>query len=78
MKQSTMLIILSGIAAFLLLKAKQVQAKSGIQTNADMVTEILNEDNPGQPAYGWRYFSNGVAISPNGIYYKNGVEVWRP
>jgi hypothetical protein len=27
---------------------------------------------------GWQYFTDGTAISPQGIYYQNGVEIWRP
>ncbi len=27
---------------------------------------------------GWRYFDDGTAIGPDGIYYKNGVQVYDP
>jgi hypothetical protein len=27
-------------------------------------------------ANGWRYFTDGTAISPDGTYYKNGQMVW--
>lgn len=39
---------------------------------------IINNALPGQPGYGWTYYGDGIAISPEGIYYKNGAEVWRP
>lgn len=40
--------------------------------------QILSGALPSEPGWGWQYFTDGVAISPAGIYYKNGVEVWRP
>lgn len=27
---------------------------------------------------GWQYFTDGTAISPNGVYYKNGQLTWNP
>ncbi len=33
---------------------------------------------PGQPGYGWQYFSDGTAIAPDGSYYSSGVKVWDP
>lgn len=39
---------------------------------------ILNNALPTQPGYGWQYFTDGTAISPEGIYYQNGREIWRP
>lgn len=42
------------------------------------VREIINDDLPGQPGYGWSYYENGTAISPNGTYYHQGVPVWSP
>ena len=41
-------------------------------------SEISNPAQPGQPGYGWRYFSDGTTISPNGEYYKDGQPVWSP
>ena len=42
------------------------------------VTEIMNPAalNPGDPGYGWRYYSDGTAISPSGDYYLNGQKVY--
>lgn len=39
---------------------------------------IINNALPGQIGYGWSYYTGGVAISPEGVYYKDGSEVWRP
>jgi hypothetical protein len=35
------------------------------------VTEIKTNTTPGEAGYGWRYFSDGTAIGPDGKYYSN-------
>jgi len=42
------------------------------------VTEIMSPGAqiPGSPGYGWRYYSDGTAISPSGDYYLNGSLVY--
>lgn len=42
------------------------------------ITEIENSSLPGTESYGWRYFSDGTAISPAGKYYYQGSEVYDP
>lgn len=42
------------------------------------VTEIVNSSVPGANGYGWRYFSDGTVIDPNGNYYSNGTMIWSP
>lgn len=64
------------VAAFLLLKPNKAKADGG--GVSDLVQEVLNASQPGDEAYGWTYYNNGVAISPTGDYYKNGVKVWGP
>lgn len=44
----------------------------------DWATLLQNNAQPGQPGAGWQYFSDGTAISPSGVYYMNGVQVWAP
>lgn len=39
-------------------------------------TEIRNDDLPGQSGYGWRYYSDGTSIGPDGTYYQNGAAIW--
>ena len=43
-----------------------------------MTNEIQNSALPGQTGYGWRYYSDGTAIDPNGAYYSGGQAVWEP
>ena len=47
-------------------------------TDPSSVTEIPNTSSPGDPAYGWKYFSDGTVIGPDGKYYSNGQLVWSP
>jgi hypothetical protein len=42
-------------------------------------SEIQNTaTTPGQEGYGWRYFTDGTAISPDGKYYSGGSLVYDP
>jgi len=51
---------------------------SGVSNGIDMsqygATEIQNNALPGQPGYGWKYYSDGTVISPEGKYYTNDPE----
>lgn len=38
--------------------------------------EIVNNADPTEPGWGWKYYTNGVAISPDGTYYLNEKPVW--
>lgn len=77
MKQDEMIVL--GVAVFvayqLLTKAKQ---GGGTSRPASWVSEITNGADPGEDGWGWRYYDNGVAISPSGAYYQNGQLVWKP
>jgi hypothetical protein len=41
-------------------------------------TEITNTAGEGEAGYGWKYYSDGTAISPDGVYYYQGKKVWEP
>jgi len=41
-------------------------------------TELPNTAAPGTEAYGWKYYSDGTSISPNGEYYQGGQLIWSP
>jgi hypothetical protein len=47
-------------------------------TDPSAVTEIPNTSSPGDPGYGYKYFSDGTVIGPDGKYYSNGELVWSP
>jgi hypothetical protein len=46
----------------------------GIDYSKYNTTEIPNKSSPGDEAYGWRYFSDGTAIRPDGRFYSNNPE----
>jgi len=39
---------------------------------------IENPAQEGDIGYGWKYYDNGVVISPEGEYYQNGERIWSP
>jgi hypothetical protein len=53
-------------------------AYDNFDIDKDYVSEIPNPANPGQTGYGWKYYENGTAISPDGKYYKDGQLVYDP
>lgn len=62
---------LAGIAVWLIVKnlpARQVAAGA---------TEIFDAYGNSY-SNGWRYFSDGTSISPDGKYYKSGALIWSP
>jgi len=82
-KNEDLLVVgLAGIAVFLILKAKGlVPGFSGAAANPAPLyagSEVFNGALPSQPGYGWHYYTDGVAIGPDGRYYLNGKEVWAP
>ena len=46
--------------------------------NKDFTAEIANPARQGETGYGWKYYENGTAISPDGKYYKDGQLVYDP
>lgn len=42
------------------------------------ISEIFSGAQRGDIGYGWRYFTDGTAISPDGTYYHNGQAIWSP
>lgn len=54
-----------------------VSSNSNLDDLGFDVYEIENTDTiPGSPAYGWRYFSDGTAISPDSKYFYQGELVY--
>lgn len=47
-------------------------------TAIDQVAEIENPARPGQTGYGWKYYNNGTAVSPDGKYYFDGKLTYDP
>lgn len=40
------------------------------------ISEVFTGAKQGDTAFGWRYFTDGGAIGPDGKYYLNGQYVW--
>ena len=89
-----LIIAMLGAAAVMVLKGKQARTGGTVSTggvlgsfknlfniapdvSASMTgKEILDNGKPW--ANGWRYFSDGTTISPDGVYYSNGQQVYDP
>lgn len=75
MKQNELIILGIAAAALLVVTKAKATGKTFTQTAKDMTTEILN--NGQRYGNGWRYFSDGTAISPEGDYYRDGAMIWK-
>lgn len=81
MKTDT-LVIIAAAAVGLFFISKSVKAKglgSGtILGQSNKVNAVSNSALPGDPGWGWSYFTDGTAIGPDGKYYFQGAEVYDP
>lgn len=41
----------------------------------EFITTIPNAAKPGEPGYGWTYYTNGIALAPTGEAYYQGSEI---
>lgn len=55
-----------------------MRSSTGQTPTSDIAQLITNNAQPGEPGYGWQYYSNGTSIDPQGNYYQNGEFVWSP
>lgn len=81
MKTQEIAVLAAAAAAVYLIWNSQKKTSAGTVTRPSSVDGYVNEIfNSGGTPYdnGWRYYDNGVAISPDGVYYKNGAQVWSP
>lgn len=87
MKSDTLIILAAaGIGLYLVAKMTK-SAKAGTtagslnmggNVNGQAAQEVFNSALPGQEGWGWRYFSDGTSIGPDGSYYMGGSKVWSP
>lgn len=90
MKNDTILILAAaGIGLFLISRmikpGAAIRPPTGSGTAASLnnngappVVEVNNTAVPGQNGWGWKYYSDGTAISPTGQYYFQGQLVYTP
>ena len=67
---------LAGLAVWMIVRGRPATARPNMSPTS-RATEITAPGG-GRYANGWRYFSDGTSIGPDGAYYLNGVLVWRP
>lgn len=80
-KEDLMLIALAAGIAYYFLKIKKANSANTINNVGKAlngISEIFTGAQAGSVAYGWRYFSDGTAISPKGAYYQDGHLIWSP
>lgn len=76
MKTEELIVLgLAGLAVYFIVSGKKMPTAIAAVSNwkqSYSVDEILNTAQPGQIGYGWRNFSDGTSIGPDGKYYLNG------
>lgn len=84
MKSTNLIVLgLAGLAVYMIVKKTPGGLKGMLpgtgngQGATAPTTEVFNAS--GLPwDNGWRYYSDGTAIDPQGRYYKNGSLIWSP
>lgn len=77
MNQNDILLIAAVAAAvYLLARNNSSNTIKNLGAAINGVSEIFTGAKQGEPGYGWRYFSDGTSMSPDGKYYLNGNYVW--
>lgn len=84
MKQTEMIVLgLAGLAVYMIVKPKAAGATAApataggtLRSAYETVSEIFDSVTNQAFGNGWRYFSDGTAISPAGDYYQGGQLIW--
>ena len=71
-----LLIAAAGLAIYLYMNRDTSNTIKNLGKAINGISEIFTGAKPGDTAYGWRYFSDGGAISPDGKYYLNGQYIY--
>ena len=80
-KEDLMLIGLAAAGLYFMWKSTKANSSNTINNLGQAiksVSEIFTGATGTQPASGWRFFTDGTSISPDGTYYQNGVKIWSP
>lgn len=79
MKNEEMIALgLAAVAVYLIVNPKKKTTSTqsaGLTSLGAAVSEIFDPAG-GQFGNGWRYFSDGTAIDPQGNYYQGGQLIW--
>lgn len=71
---------IAGIAVWMLVSSRKAKASapsnpSSVASDSVFAKLLKNDTLPGQPGYGWKYYTDGTAISPDGSKYFSGGEL---
>lgn len=66
-----------GGGIFDIMRRQRKESGAAIPQNTQKVTEVL-DGSGNQFGNGWRYFTDGTAIGPDGSYYQGGSLIWSP
>lgn len=84
MKADSLIIIAAaGLGLFAIYKmvkpaAAAASGTAPVKGTGAAVSTIRNTALPGEPGWGWTYYTDGTAIGPDGKYYFQGTEVYNP
>lgn len=72
------ILLIAAVAAgvYLLARSSSSNTIKNMGEAINGISEIFTGAKQGEAGYGWRYFSDGASISPDGKYYLNGNYVW--
>lgn len=77
MTKNQWLLLAAGAAAlYFLSKRDTANLIKNLGAPINGISEVFTGAKEGQIAYGWRYFTDGTSIGPDGKYYLNGAYVW--
>lgn len=79
MNQNAIVLGLAAVAVYFITQSKKKPVGlAGLTSTSKATAEIFDTTNGGSRfANGWRYFSDGTAIDPNGDYYQGGQLIWQ-
>jgi hypothetical protein len=77
MKQTELMVLgLAGLAVYMIVSAKGGTGSGLLRLGDATTAEIF--DTAGKPfSNGWRYYTDGTSIDPQGNYYQGGQLVWK-
>lgn len=78
MNTNIILLIAAAGAAYMIFKSKAAAANTvnNLGNPINGISEIFTGAKAGQAGAGWRYFTDGTSIDPQGNYYMNGTIIW--
>lgn len=78
MNTNIILLLAAAGAAYMIFKSKAASANTvnNLGTAINGISEIFTGATGGQAGAGWRYFTDGTSIDPQGNYYMNGTIIW--